>query len=476
MNSKPPINSTARAPRVPRNPSAPPGRLPPGPTEPPVVGQAFHYHWNPIPLMEKAAGYGDLVTMSVKPWLVYLVNHPDLIQEVLIANHTRVGRWRNVEAMKFLMGEGLVTSDDPLHLRQRRLMQPAFHQQQIQTYSAIMIEYAQRHSVAWRDGNLVDMASEMRDLTLNIVARTLFGIDLLDEVRRIGKAFELSNTYMSTRFNQYERMRSLYHRLPLPLTVRFRRQLNYLNRVVQTLIEQRKGSQTNHDDLLSVLLQLSDDDLADPSGAGMTDEQVRDEIVTMFAVGHETVTVALTWTWYLLSTHPAIQDNFQFELDSVLGDRPPTLEDLPNLVFTDQVFREAMRLYPPIWRLGRVAMAPFELGGYEIPAGAMLCLPTFITQRDARWFDDPNDFRPERWTTDFKDSLHRFAYYPFGGGPRLCIGEGFAWMEAKLILATLGQLWTVRHDARHKVGFIPLISLRPNNGMPLFLSQRRPAQ
>ena len=471
MNSKLRINSPVKPNGMPRNPSAP-GRLPPGPPEPPIVGQALRYHWNPIPFMEEAAKYGDLVTMSVKPWLVYLVNHPDLIQEVLVNNHMRVGRWRNVEAMQYLMGDGLVTSDDPLHLRQRRLMQPIFHPQQIQAYGTTMTQYTRRHTQGWQDGSRVNMATEMRDLTLNIVAKTLFGIDLLDQVRRLGEVFELSNTYMSTRFNQYEGMRALYHRIPLPLTVRFKRELNYLNRLVQSLIELRRGSQADQDDLLSVLLQLRDDSV-ESDGAGMSDEQVRDEIVTMFAVGHETVTVALTWTWYLLSTHPGIQEKFQVELDAVLGDRPPTLDDLPSLVFTGKVFREAMRLYPPIWRMGRVATTPFALDGYEIPAGAMLCLPTLITHRDSRWFDDPNEFKPERWTSDFKDSLHKFAYYPFGGGPRLCIGEGFAWMEAKLILATIGQQWTVRHDSRHKVGLTPLISLRPKNGMPLFLRQRQ---
>ena len=452
---------------LPPNPSVAPRKLPPGPPEPPIVGQAFRYHWNPVPLMRETARYGDLATMSVKPWLVYLVNHPDLIQEVLVNNHMRVGRWRNVEAMQYLMGDGLVTSDDPLHLRQRRLIQPIFHQQQIQAYAATMIEYTRRHAQAWQDGSRVDMASEMRDLTLNIVAKTLFGVDLFDQVRRLGEVFELSNTYMSTRFNQYERMRALYHRLPLPLTVRFKRQLNYLNRLVSILIEQRKNSTDQQDDLLSILLQLKTD------GATMADQQVRDEIVTMFAVGHETVTVALAWTWHLLSTHPSVQEQLQAELDAVLGDRPPTLDDLPDLIFTDQVFREAMRLYPPIWRIGRVALQPFELSGYVIPKGAMLCMPTLITHRDERWFENPSEFNPDRWTPQFQKDLHRFEYYPFGGGPRLCIGEGFAWMESKLIIATVGQRWTVRHDPRHEVGFVPLISLRPKNGMPMFLSKSR---
>ena len=457
---------------LPPNPKIPPRKLPPGPPEPPIIGQAVAYHWNPIPLMQEAARYGDLVTMSVKPWLVYLVNHPELIQEVLVTNHQRVGRWRNVEAMKYLMGDGLVTSDDPIHLRQRRLMQPVFRQQLIESYARIMIEYAEERSQSWEGGSRVNMEREMRDLTLNIVAKTLFGIDLLDEVRRIGAAFELSNTYMSTRFNQYERMRALYHRLPLPLTVRFKRHLGYLNRVVEELISQRKSTANERFDLLAALLDIRDDEAVSPNIEPMTERQVRDEIVTMFAVGHETVTVALTWTWYLLSIHPHVQAQLHAELDTVLAGRSPILDDLPNLAFTEKVFREAIRLYPPIWRMGRVAIEPFELAGYEIPVGAMICLPTMIVQHDPRYFEDPDEFKPDRWTPEFQNGLHRFAYFPFGGGPRLCIGEGFAWMEAKLILATLAQQWNVSHDPGHKVGYIPLISLRSRNGMPLFLSRR----
>ena len=457
---------------LPPNPKILPRKLPPGPPEPPIIGQAVAYHWNPLPLMRDAAQYGDLATMSVKPWLVYQVNHPELIQEVLIANHQRVGRWRNVEAMKYLMGDGLVTSDDPRHLRQRRLIQPVFRQHIIESYAQIMIEYAEEHSLNWEDGCKVDMEREMRDLTLHVVAKTMFGIDLLDEVRRIGAAFELSNKYMSTRFNQYEKMRALYHLLPLPLTVRFKRHLAYLNRVVAELISQRQSLPDQNFDLLTALLDIRDNEATTPDNQPMAEQQVRDEIMTMFAVGHETVTVALTWTWYLLSIYPHVQAQLQAELDAVLAGRSPTLEDLPNLIFTEQVFREAMRLYPPIWRMGRVVTEPIELAGYEIPAGAMICLPTIIVQRDPRFFDNSAEFEPERWTPEFRDGLHRFAYFPFGGGPRLCIGEGFAWMEAKLILATLAQHWSVNHDSKHKVDFAPLISLRSRNGMPMFLSRR----
>ncbi len=457
---------------MPANPSADGCRLPPGPPELPVVGQLFRYWLDPVGLMKVAAGYGDLVTMSVKPWLVYLVNHPELIRELLVANHQRIGRWRNVEAMKYLMGDGLVTSEDPLHLTQRRLMQPVFHQQQIKGYATIMTDHAVQHMEGWRDERRVDMAREMRDLTLKIVVRTLFSIDSADDIQRLGAAFEMSNRYMSARFTQYERMRDLLHRLPLPFSNRFKRHLDYVDRKVFGMIEQRRQVEDQGNDLLSLLLSVADLPRDDGSPGVMTDRQIRDEIVTMFAVGHETVTTALTWTWYLLATHPEMQAKFHAELDDVLEGRPPELSDLPKLVFTTQVFKESMRLYPPIWRMGRVALEPFELAGYDIPVGAMFCIPTLISHHDARYFDEPMEFRPERWSPEFEEELHQFAYYPFGGGPRLCIGEGFAWMEAQLILATLGQRWRMRRDSGHHAKLTPLISLRPKGGMPMFLERR----
>lgn len=458
-----------------RRPSA--GRrragLPPGPNEAPIIGQTLRYLRGPIELMQEAAGYGDLVTMSVKPWLVYLVNHPDLVKDVLVTNHASVGRWRNVEAFKYLMGEGLVTSDDPLHLRQRRMMQPQFHRQMIEGYSTIMTEYSARHSDGWRDGAEVDMEREMRELSLNIVVKTLFSIDLPDDVQRIGAAFELSNKYISARFNQFERFRDILHRLPLPLTWSFKRQLAYLDGLVFGLIQQRRQSDDHYGDLLSLMIDAEGDRRqSGPEGAQMTDKQVRDETVTMFAVGHDTVTTALTWTWYLLATHPDVQRRFHAELDDVLQGRPPSLDDLPDLEFTEQIIRESMRLYPPIWRTGRLASEPFELGGYTIPKGAVLCIAPVITHRDPRWFDHPMEYLPERWTEEFRQELHGFAYYPFGGGPRLCIGEGFAWMETKLVMATLGQRWRVHRDPTNKAALMPLVSLRPRNGMQLSLERR----
>ena len=457
---------------IPARPKVDRRALPPGPSELPVVGQSFRYLSDPLALLREAAEYGDLVTISTKPRLVYLVNHPDLIRELFVTNHQSVGRGFLTGTYRYLMGNGLVTADGALHLRQRRLMQPQFHHNRIAGYAAVMTNFANRHEQGWHDGQRVDVAQEMSDLTLHIVVKTLFGLDPPDTVRRIGEAFEVSNDYITIRGNQPESVRKLMHRLPAPLTRRFKRGLAYLDDTVYSLIEQRRRSGLDGDDLLSLLLNVRDDEAENPEDAVMTDQQVRDEAITLFAAGHETTAVALTWTWYLLATHPEIQARFQAELDEVLGGRIPTPNDLPNLPFTERVVTESMRLYPPIWSTGRMTYEPITLGGWEIPAGAGLVAPQLIVQRDPRWFDDPLEFRPDRWTPQFRETVHRFAYYPFGGGPRLCIGEGFAWMEAILILATLGQRWTMRHDPHHEAELMPLVSLRPKDGMPMFLERR----
>lgn len=446
--------------------------LPPGPPEWPIVGQSFRYMTDPLGLMRESASYGDLVTISTKPALAYLVNHPDLVEELFVTNHRSVGRGWLTSSMRYLLGNGLVTADGPLHLRQRRLMQPQFHHRRIAGYAEIMTDFARRHERRWQDGAGIDMAREMSELTLHIVVKTLFGLELPDTVRRIGQAFEVGNEYVTSQGNRPLPIRRALHRLPFPSTLRFRSGLAYLDETVYGLIAQRRDSGLKGDDLLSLLLNARDEEAANPEDAVMTDIQLRDEVITLFAAGHETTAVALTWTWYLLAAHPEVQARFHAELDDVLGRRDPTPDDLANLPFTERVLTESMRLYPPIWTTGRMTYQPITLAGWNIPAGAALSAPQLIVHRDPRWFEDPLEFRPDRWTPEFRAGLHRFAYYPFGGGPRLCIGEGFAWMEAMLALATLGQRWSVRHDPRHTVKLKPLISLRPKGGMPLLLEKR----
>ena len=445
--------------------------LPPGPRELPIIGQTLRYIRDPLRFMQESAAYGDLVTMSVKPALLFLVNHPDLVRDIMVTHHQRVGRGPNAAVVKYVMGDGIVTANDADHLQQRRLLQPQFHRSRIEGYGETMWQYAAHHHKGWADGQRVDMAAEMGALTLRIVVKTLFGLELPDDVRRMGRAFEIGNTYIVTRANQPPRLRRLYHRLPLPYTLRFKRAKAELDRIIYDLIEQRRRSGSREDDLLSLLLEARLED-NDGSSQPLTDRQVHDQTITLFGAGHETTAVCLTWTWYLLAAHPDIQARFHRELDEALDGRPPRLADLPNLTFTDQILTESLRLYPPIWFWSRMAFQPFELGGYEIPAGALLAAPQIIVQRDARWFEEPLAFRPDRWTPEFRENLPRYAYYPFGGGPRQCIGESFARTEAKLILATLGQRWRMRPDPHHRADLLPLVSLRPKGGMPMYLERR----
>ena len=466
---------TTTSPAYPPFPAVDRSQLPPGPPEWPILGQSWRYLHDTLGLMQEGAAYGDLVTLSVRPALIYLVNHPDLIEEILVTQHRRVGRGSFSDALKYLLGEGLITSEGSFHLRQRRLMQPHFHNRRIAAYSDAMIQYTRRHQQHWTDGREVDMTAEMRDLTLHIVVKTLFNLDLPSEITRIGQAFDCCNHYLVVRQHQILPLRRLFHQLPLPGTRRFRKELAFLDQTVGDLIKQRREADREGDDLLSLLVQTTDAEADNPDERVMTDRQVRDETMTLFAAGHETTALALTWTWYLLATHPEWQTRWHAELDEVLGNRTVTLSDLPHLTLTDQILTESMRLYPPVWTTGRMAFQPFELAGYSIPAGAMLAAPQIIMHRDPRWFDEPLTFRPERWTPEFRQALPPYAFFPFGGGPRRCIGDSFAWMEAQIVLATLGQSWLMHHVPRHPVELEPLVTLRPKKGMPMALERRHPS-
>ena len=449
--------------------------LPPGPPERPVVGQLFRLLRNPIGLMQDTATYGDIATMATKPALVYLVSHPDLVQRLLVTLHQKLRRPRTSEALRFLLGYGLLTADDPLHLRNRRLIQPQFHRRRIEGYARTMVEYAVIHEERWKrlpSGSRVDMALEMHHLMRRIVTKTLFGLDLPEDARRLGEAFEQANAYMRLRGFQGPRIRGLLHRLPLPRTRQFRRDLEYLDGVAYGLIKERRASNEESDDLLSMLLELRYEDEDGKDAGAMSDRQVRDEAMTMFAAGQGTSTMALAWTWYLLATHPKIQERFHCEVDEVLAGKPPGPEDLQRLPFTDQIVTESLRMYPPVYTTAQMAAEAFKLGGCQIPVGANLVAPQIVVHRDARWFEEPLAFRPDRWTPEFRESLHRFAYYPYGGGPRLCIGDRFSDMGVRLIMASFGQRWSVLPEPGYKVELMPLLTLKAKGGIPLFLERR----
>ncbi|HUQ83213.1 MAG TPA: cytochrome P450, partial [Gemmatimonadaceae bacterium] len=378
--------------------------------------------------------YGDIARVPLGAETLYLFSHPDLVRDVLVTNHRNFHKGRGLERAKMLLGDGLLTSEGDFHLRQRRLAQPAFHRQRIAAYGATMAKHAVARRDRWRDGLTIDAHEEMMALTLAIVGKTLFDADVEHEAEEIGAA--LATTFESFNFGFFLPFGALLEKLPLPATLRFRKARARLDATIYRIIEERRRSGADRGDLLSMLLLAQD---TEGDGTGMTDLQLRDEAMTIFLAGHETTANALTWTWYLLSQHPHVEARLHAEIDAALGGRAPTADDLPALPYTRMVLAESMRLYPPAWIVGRRAMRPFEASGYTIPARSIVLACQYVMHRDPRWFPDPERFDPQRFAPERQAERPKFAYFPFGGGPRVCIGEQFAWMEGIILLATIAQ-------------------------------------
>ncbi len=437
---------------------------PPGPKNPPIIGNLRAFRSDPLGFLTNAAReYGDLVYFKVARQHMYLVNHPDYVREILVNNQGNFVKSRALQRAKVLLGEGLLTSEGQQHLRQRRLVQPAFHRERLAAYASAMSQCAVRWRERWQPGETLDMSTEMPHLTLSIVAKTLFSADVESEASEIGAA-------MTTVLQMFRLLLMPFaeylEKLPLPHVRRLDKARARLDATIYGLIRERRKSGQDTGDLLSMLL------LAQDQGDEMTDEQVRDEALTLFLAGHETTANALTWTWYLLSQHPDAERRLHEEIDAVLGDRAPELADVPELRYAEMVLSEALRLYPPAWAIGRMAKGPFELGGVEVPEKSICILSPYLIQRDARWFPDPEKFDPERWTSKTRDALPKFAYFPFGGGARVCIGERFAWMEGVIVMAAIAQKWRLRLEPRQHVEPLPLITLRVKNGLRMIAEPR----
>jgi cytochrome P450 len=358
--------------------------------------------------------------------------------------------------MKILLGNGLITSDGEFHKRQRRIVAPAFHRTRIQAYGAVMVDRALALREEWQPGREIGALAEMMRVALQIVARTLLNTDVTAEVRQI-------NDEVNAIMDLYHFLVTLpraeaYLNWPIPGLMRFRRARKRLDAVVHRIIAEHRADGVDRGDLLSMLLRSRDDE-ADHSG--MTDEQVRDEVLTIFLAGYETVATALTWTWYLLAQNPEAEARMHEELDRVLRGRAPTIDDLPKLGYTEMVLAESMRLYPPAWAMGRQATEEIELGPYLLPAGSYVFFSQYMIQRNPEFWPEPLQFRPERFTPEEKARRSKFIYFPFGAGSRQCIGEGFAWMEGVLVLATLAQRWRLRLVPGQTIGLQPKITLRP---------------
>lgn len=417
-------------------------------------------------LLQTARKYGDVSSFKPAGLRIYLLNHPDLLQQVLAAQSQNFIKDQGLQMTKVLLGQGLLTSEGDLHKRQRRLVQPAFHRQRVASYASVMVEKSLEAGGKWRDGRKVDIHGEMMRLALLIVDKTLFGVDLESKFTEVSGALDTALEVFKQRLMLP--FAPLWQNLPLPSSFRLRRACRALHRLVMGMIAEHRKSGRDRGDLLSMLL-LSED----PDGGGpMDDLQVRDEAITLLLAGHETTANALTYTWYLLSQNPEAEAELHAELKEVLGGRPPGLEDIPRLPYTEMVFSEALRLLPPAWALGYEALADTRIGDYVIPKNAIVLMSQYVMHRDPRWFPSPEKFMPERFTPEAKASRPRFAYFPFGGGPRQCIGEPFAWMEGILVLATLAQRWAPRAVPGYKLELFPSITLRPKRGMPMVLHQR----
>jgi len=451
-------------------------RMPPGLRR--TLPFYFRRKWvsfgEPIPLFEHLhKTFGRIAHYRFFGTTIIFINDPDWIQEILINQAGSFIKERTLKRMKILLGEGLITSDDPIHMRQRRIAAPAFHRQRIAGYAEQIVANAAVARDAWSEGQEIDVADEMMNLSLHIVARTLFDTEVTPEVLsvrdEVNSIMGLYNFLVA-----FPRLEQVLH-WPIPGVVKFRRARARLDAIVVAMIAKRRAlpreELEQRGDLLSMLVAARDEG----DGSGMDDVQVRDEVLTIFLAGYETVANALTWTWYLLSQNPEAAEKMDAEVREVLGSgegaRAATMEDYSRLKYTEMVFAESMRLYPPAWAMGRRSTQAVELGEYRIPAGAHFFFSQYVMQRSAEFWEEPLAFWPERHTAEAKAERPRFVYFPFGGGRRQCIGEGFAWMEGVLSLATIAQRWRLRFVPAYPVVPQAKITLRPKFPMMMRVEQ-----
>jgi cytochrome P450 len=440
---------------------------PPGPKGTPIMGVMRDFNRDQLNFIERCRHeYGDVVWMRFLYVPAIFLYHPDDVEYVLVSNSKNFIKAMSLRSNFFqrLVGNGLLTSQGEEWKRQRRLSQPAFHRERVASYGQVMVDYATRLTAKWKEGENRDIHRDMMRLTLEIVVQCLFSADVSSDVDHVGATLkELVKPFASQATLGW----ILNNRLPTPAHLRFHGLARKIDNVVYRIISERRGSGEDKGDLLSMLLAARDED-----GSQMNDRQLRDEVMTLFLAGHETTALTLAWTWYLLGTNPAAEQKFHAELDEVLRGRAPTAADLPRLKFTEQIAKECMRLYPPAYGLGREAINDCEIGGYRVPAGAQVFMFQWATQRDPRFYEEPDAFRPERWTEDFIERLPKYAYFPFGGGPRVCIGASFAMMEIILGLAAIGQRFRLVIDREHPVSIFPAMSLRPKDGIRVVVTSR----
>jgi cytochrome P450 len=412
-----------------------------------------------------ARDWGDLAALRFGPRRILLVSGPELIEEVLVNQARHFRKHFALRLNPLVLGNGLLTSEGDFWLRQRRLAQPAFQRQRVAAYAPTMVAAAERLLAGWRPGETRDVQAEMMRLTLDIAARTLFGADVSADAGEVGTALQVLQENFLKRFNS---LLPLPTWVPTPAHLRLRRVVRRLDAIIYGFIRERRRGGARGDDLLSLLLHARDEE----GGGRMTDRQLRDEAMTLFLAGHETTALVLSWAWYLLARHPEAEGRLVAEVRDVLGGRPPALADLPRLRYAEGVVNESMRLYPPGYIIGREALCDCAVGGYRVAKGTTLLMNVWAVQRDPRFWDRPEEFRPERWSDGETARLPRYAFLPFGGGPRVCIGNTFAMIETVLVLAVLAPRYRFTVRPGYTPQLWPTFTLRPLHGIPTVLTPR----
>jgi cytochrome P450 len=439
-------------------------KRPPGPKPRFPIGNMPLASADPLAVFQKwTREYGDIFYYRAAWIHVYFLNHPDHVEAVLVRNYQNFLKDHVVRKSRWFFGDGLLTNEGESWLRQRRLAQPAFHRERVASYAKIMTGYTEEMLAAWRDGETRDVHQEMMQLTLRIVVRALFNV----EAQQTETISQVMNVLMRNTTGARMLLPPQFRFLPTPAMIEFRRAVRKADETVYGIIARRRENESDSGDLLSMLMQARDED-----GGRMSDKQLRDEVMTFLLAGHETTALALSWTWHLLGQNLEAEAKLHEELDRVLDGHAPEFSDLQKLPYTERVIKESMRLYPPAWGVARTVNKEFELGGYRIPRGANVVMSTWVMHRDPRYFTEPDRFDPDRWVPERAQNLPKFAYFPFGGGPRQCIGTAFAMMEATLLLATLAQKFQFRAEPGHVVTPSPSFTLRPKQGIRMQLGKR----
>lgn len=432
----------------------------PGPEGHWLVGNLTDFARDPLNyLYSQALRHGDVVKLRFVRKNMYLLNRPDYIREVLVAKPDSFHKGRGLQHTKPVLGEGLLTSEGETHRRHRRLMQPAFHMRRISEYADTMVDYASKMLNQWQDGEVRLISKDMMDVTLSIITKTMFGFETPSETDEIGRAID---TLFQRVMKKTRSPFSLPDFVPTKGQKEFLQAKATLDAIIYRILSTRRGQDGDYGDLLSMLLQTRDEE----DGTGLSNHELRDEVMTIFLAGHETTANTLSWTLYLLARNPQVERKLHEELDSVLAGERPQMAHLARLPYTQMVIKESMRLFPAAWIVGYQATTDVQIGEWDFQRGDSFFMSQYVMHRNPKYYEQPEDFLPERWTPEFAKSLPSFAYFPFGGGPRVCIGNQFALMEATLLLVTIGQRYRLElADAKTRVMSLPMITLRPKDGI-----------